>query len=67
MSDIKISVSTRLKYTTAIVDSVFLNNFINSIRNELEIRSILISDEIAKMRGSDINELLDRVTQDQMD
>lgn len=64
VSDIKTSVSKKLTYKTAIVDRVFLNRFVDLIKAPLELENIWISGEIAEVRGSDINEILDEVAKE---
>jgi len=66
VSDIKTSVSKKLKYKTAIVDRVFLNRFVDSIKAPLELEDIWIHGEIAKVKGSDINEILDKVAKEEI-
>jgi hypothetical protein len=60
VSDIKTSVSKKLTYKTAIVDRVFLNEFVDSIKAPLELKYIRICGEISEVTGSDINDILDK-------
>jgi len=67
VSDLKASVGKKLQYDTAIVDRAFLNKYCNSITPPLEIESIRIGGKLLDLTGTDINEILDRFAEEQIE